>query len=238
MEEVFDNAVVVELRRDEVIDTKNKAFLVIEGAIGQYASGANGEKILFVFKPQEFFPLQSQTKSVTTGRSYIFKAFGPAKLLQMPYKDFLKRVTLPAYADKFAACVFSVMQHQLDRIDNLQEEQVRERLLERLIYLAHRFGTATGDRTSIDVPMSHADLAALINTTRESVNRHMKFFERQGIITVHRKKVRIHSLKAIKKMLEDHDTYHGFDVQAIGKSALVLGVFVSVVAPVVMTELF
>ena len=61
---------------------------------------------------------------------------------------------------------------------------VRERLLRRLHDLAERFGSPVEGGTLIILPFTQDDLASLVGTTRESVNRTLRALVRDGRIRV------------------------------------------------------
>ena len=56
------------------------------------------------------------------------------------------------------------------------------RLAKMLSILAMRYGTATFDGVAIDVKISQLDLANLVGTSRESVNRHLRNWEDEGLL--------------------------------------------------------
>ena len=63
-------------------------------------------------------------------------------------------------------------------------ERAHHRLLQLLIWLAQKFGRAVDQGKLIEVPLTHEGIAESISSTRVTVTRLLKQFEREG--TIHR----------------------------------------------------
>lgn len=77
----------------------------------------------------------------------------------------------------------------LAQIQQLQElliirscKRIEDRLLKLLIWLSQRFGTAQDAGMTIDIFLTHQDLAETLCTTRVTITRSLKDLERQGAI--------------------------------------------------------
>ncbi len=211
MEQFFASGVELQVSRGTIIDMSDSIYLIKTGVIGQYSTNHGSHKLLFAFKEDEIFPMTSSSQSASSGRAYVFKALSKAILVKLPIKDYEVLIQKSENMQLVLECALRVMQHQIERINNLQEEQIMQRLLERLIYIALRFGSREDDSITIDIPMSHVDLATSINSSRETVNRYMKQLEQLGIITLRRQIIHINSLVEIQKMLEPEteETFNG-----------------------------
>jgi CRP/FNR family cyclic AMP-dependent transcriptional regulator len=62
--------------------------------------------------------------------------------------------------------------------------KVPERLVRLLEKLAVEHGSETDDGTRIDLALTHADIASLVGSTRETVSLHMKKLETDGRIRI------------------------------------------------------
>lgn len=202
MHKIFSDQKKVSLSRGESIAVEGRVCLIASGVVGQYAVASNGEKLLFGFKAGEIFPLHHSSQSGSSQRRYIFKALSRVELHAMSTQDFQHSLNDPSKLREFTDCLMNISNHQMERIDNLQEERALPRLAERLMYIAYRFGTLNGDAAQINTPMSHADLAASINTSRETVNRHMRLLEDMGLVSFKKRMIRIHSVAGIQKIIE------------------------------------
>lgn len=61
-------------------------------------------------------------------------------------------------------------------------ERAHHRLMHLLVWLAQKFGRAVEQGKLIDVPLTHEGIAESIGSTRVTVTRLLKQFEREGII--------------------------------------------------------
>lgn len=224
MLEWFKHNRVLVLSRGEELDVDNNVYFVASGVVGQYSRAESGDKLLFAFRTGEILPLMSLARSNSTGRSYIYRSMSKAELYVKKRAEFSKELENTDCLREFTSTVLDVAWNQMERIDNLQEERALPRLAQRLLYLAYRFGRHKGKLVTIEAPMSHADIAASINISRETVNRHMRLLEEQGLLSVKKRIVRIHSVDGIQKIVEDADAYKQWPLVAMpGKSKRVLG---------------
>lgn len=206
MQNIFRGGKEIQSSRGEIIEISESIYFIVNGAIGLYANNNGSHKLLFTYKTGEIFPFTPNRHSTSSGRTYTFKALSKSELLVLPKVEFDKIAEEPEHTRLLLDYTLQIMQNQIERIDNLQEEQIMQRLLERLIYIGLRFGSQDGDAVAIDIPMSHVDLATSINTSRETVNRYMKQLEELGIISLRRQMIRINSLVEIQKMLNNDTT--------------------------------
>lgn len=202
MQDIFKTGKRIQVSRGEMIEVSDSVYIIVSGAVGQYASNKGNLKLLFAYKNDEIFPFISTQQSNSSGRSYTFKALSRVELIQLPATTFERLAKEPENTRLLLTYSQHIVQNQIERIDNLQEEQIMQRLLERLMYIGLRFGSQDGDAVAIEIPMSHVDLATSINTTRETVNRYMSQLEELGIISLRRQMIRINSLAEVQSMLD------------------------------------
>jgi CRP-like cAMP-binding protein len=67
--------------------------------------------------------------------------------------------------------------------------EIPGRLAARLLELAERHGKVTPDGLLIDLKLSQYELGTLINASRESVNKQMKTWEKQGLLRMSKGRV-------------------------------------------------
>jgi CRP/FNR family cyclic AMP-dependent transcriptional regulator len=177
-------------RGETVASDEAIVYFVQEGYVGLYSNTGNERRLLFVYKKGDIFPF-AMTSNIYKNREYTHIAISRLTLTSMPRKEFELAAQDPRYFAVLFQYLQQIMQLQFERIDNLQKFQVLERLLERLWFITKRVGVNKDNKITIDVPMSHVDLATSIGTSRETVNRYMKQLEAEGILTVKRQKITI-----------------------------------------------
>jgi CRP/FNR family transcriptional regulator len=70
----------------------------------------------------------------------------------------------------------------LDIVEDLAYLKVSDRLLRLFERLAHEHGKAVADGTLIDVRLTHADIASLVGSTRETVSAQLSQLAREKTI--------------------------------------------------------
>jgi CRP-like cAMP-binding protein len=71
------------------------------------------------------------------------------------------------------------------------------RLAQVLLDLAERHGSAHGDATLIDIPLTQQDLADWVGASREAVTKALHSFRHAGIIETRRRAIVVHDLPAL-----------------------------------------
>lgn len=79
-----------------------------------------------------------------------------------------------------------------EQIASLAHEDVRRRLLHLLATLAQQFGVADGAFVRLNLPLTHADLASMVGSTRETVTTTMSALAREGLVRTDRRQVSVH----------------------------------------------
>lgn len=81
---------------------------------------------------------------------------------------------------------------------NLHQKNNRGRLAGALIYFSEEFFK----NKAFELPFSYVDLAALIGTTRESVNRVMREFNDNQLITFKKRQISVKNMEMLRKISE------------------------------------
>jgi len=91
-------------------------------------------------------------------------------------------------------------------VSNLYEDAIFRhlpaRLAKHLLWLSESFGARTEAGTRINIKLSQQDLGNLMGTTRESVNKQMRQWTADGLITVERGYITIHDRDALETYVE------------------------------------
>lgn len=198
---MFSTGKRLRLSRGQEIPIGDDVFYVCDGVIGLYSRTLRADRLVIGFTAGEVFPLLTASTSRITGRPYVYKALSKATIISLPQQQFARQLSDPVTLRNYLDMVIEYSFNQIERIDNLQEDRVLPRLAQRLLYVAYRFGRKVDGDIAITTPMSHTDLAASINCSRETVNRHMKRLQQQHILTVTKRMIRIHSLEGIQKLI-------------------------------------
>lgn len=137
----------------------------------------------------------------------------PCELLVLERRDFL-----PFLADRPAACLhlLSVLCARLRQTSQQLEDalflDLQPRLARCLVRLAERFGKTVDTGIQIDVRLSQQELAAFVGMTRESVNKQLSIWRRDGVVGFSAGTVTIHDLAELRSLSGiDDDSGGGAD---------------------------
>jgi CRP-like cAMP-binding protein len=114
-------------------------------------------------------------------------AVEPCELISIGRRDFLALLESDA---RVSIPLFAVLAERIadltDQLSDLVFHGLPVRLAKRLIQLAESYGHETKDGVFIDAKLSQQDLANLVGTSRESVNKQLRAWEQDGWLRVER----------------------------------------------------
>jgi CRP-like cAMP-binding protein len=103
----------------------------------------------------------------------------------------------PDFAMKLFASFSERLRQSDEVIDSLLHREVSTRLATLLLNLVERFGEENGAGTTLDVRLTHQDLANMIASTREAVSKAMSELQREGTIKVENRRIVIQDKRAL-----------------------------------------
>jgi len=177
-------------RRGEVIfhqgDPGDALHIVLSGRVKISSPSDTGvEAILTTLRPGEWFGALSLLDGAP--RSASATAVGATETLVLPRERFRQLVDVPPIRDH----VFAALAHELRRLTSHVEElhflDTAGRLAARLSRLAEEQGRR-GDagELHLDGPITQGELAAMVGSTRQSVNKLLGYLVADGLIRVER----------------------------------------------------
>jgi CRP/FNR family cyclic AMP-dependent transcriptional regulator len=184
-------------------------FAIIRGRLKVASSGPDGrDTVLGIMAEGEVFGevalLDGGTRSATC------TTVEPCELLVIERAQFLELLEAsPAISIK----LLDVLARRLRRLSQRSEDaaflDVPSRLARSLLDLASRFGErgrASSTEISIMLKLSQQELGDLVGATRESVNKHLKDWTRQGFLKLKDGRMvisDIESVRRIARMVDD-----------------------------------
>lgn len=189
-------------RRAEVIfhqgDPGDALFIVTSGAVKiSLPSDAGDEAILATLGPGDVFGelalLDGAARSATAA------ALEPTETLVLPRARFLELIgTEPAVRDALLAALAGELRRLTGHVEELHFLDITGRLASRLARLAADGGVRQADGSiRLDAPLTQGDLAAMIGSTRQSVNRLLGMFGDDGLIRLERESIVILDLEGL-----------------------------------------
>jgi Crp-like helix-turn-helix protein len=99
---------------------------------------------------------------------------------------------LPGLANALVREVAETLRRKQDSIANFGNVRHSERVRRKLLQLAREYGRVTGDGVRLDLPLTHALLAEMIGSERETVTRAVEQLERVGLLSRNGHHYRLH----------------------------------------------
>jgi CRP-like cAMP-binding protein len=174
-------------KRDELFhkgDEGSQVYVVVSGRLKALATSLEGDDVVFnILGPGEVFgeiALLGETPRTAT-----VAAIEPCELLVIDRRDFLALLRRHPEA---AIGLLRVLALRLKRVSELVEDtlflNLPIRLAKKLLALDRIYGRDTEDGRRVDLKLSQEEWGDLVGTTRESINKQLRAWAEQGLITV------------------------------------------------------
>ena len=191
-------------RRGEVIfhqgDPGDALFIVVQGRVKiSLPSDAGEEAILATLRVGDFFGELSLLDGAP--RSASATALDSTETLIVPRDRFREAIEhLPGFRD----ALFELLAHELRRLTTHVEElhflDMTGRLAARLTRLAEEQGERMPDGSvRLDGPYTQADLASMVGSTRQSVNKLLGMFASDGLLRLERDAIVVLDLEGLRR---------------------------------------
>ena len=164
-------------------DPGNQMSAIISGRVKMSTVSEDGKEMVFgIIGPGEFFGeislLDGEERTATV------TAIEPTELLVIERRDFVP--FLESYP-KVAIRLLGTLALSLRLTNELFEDTIFRnlpaRLAKRLLVLADNCGDETANGTRIGLKLSQQEIGSMIGTSRESVNKQMRSWEAEGLIS-------------------------------------------------------
>jgi CRP-like cAMP-binding protein len=174
-------------------DPGTQVYLISEGRLKAMTTSAEGDDVVFnIMAPGE---VCGELALLSGGRrTATITAIDDSELIVLDRREFLP--FLKAHPEAAIKLLEVLAERQL-RLSELFEDitflNLPARLAKKLVSLSQTYGVKTADGIRIDLKLSQTEIGDLVATTRESVNKQMKSWSGEGmvsmkggIITIHR----------------------------------------------------
>lgn len=179
-------------------------YILISGKLKVAAQSEDGrEAILAILEDGETFGEMSLLDARPRSASVV--AVQDSELLVIKRQDFLQYLERQP---KVAIALLGILCERLRGMDGMMEDMrflgIRSRLAKTISRLALQHGRTMGNgNIRIDLKLSQEDLGNLICATRESVNKHLKAWEEEGVLSVSQNSFVIHRLTSLELVTDD-----------------------------------
>lgn len=182
-------------KRGEVIlneeDTTEYMYFVLDGKVKVFNTTPDGkESILAVHGPGQFFGelalLDGKTAPATVSA---LESSRVALLNRADFRDLL--FTQPKFLEGILGIFCARLRDAWTRVKMLNYKNASQRIRLLLMMLAEQNGAETAEGLTLDIKLTHQNIADMAGLTRESVTRVLDRWQRDGVIAVHEKRLTI-----------------------------------------------
>jgi len=173
-------------------DPGNQLYGVLSGRLKVLATSAEGKEVVFALSGPgdvigEIALMDSNPRSATV------VALENSELLTLHRRDFLPFLERhPKAAIRMASVLARRVRDLSQNTEDAQFMPLPSRMAKKVLRLADVYGKPLAQGgTSIDIRLSQQDLADLVGTTRESVNKQLRHWEEQGYVELKRAHINV-----------------------------------------------
>lgn len=182
----FKSSQAINYKKGEMIlraqDEPPGVFYLKRGYARLYSLSKDGEELtLIIFKPQDFFPYMWVINK--TPNYWYVEAMTAVEVWRAPREEFLN--FLKDNSEVFFELTGRILvrlEGLLRRMEYLAFGNAHAKVASIILICAERFGKTIDGRLTIDVPLTHKDIANLVGVARETASIELKKMERKGLI--------------------------------------------------------
>jgi len=164
------------------------------------SSRLGDEVILAIFSEGDFFGEMGILDGMP--RSADAVALESSELYFLNRSDFLK--FLKNNENAIQSILYSLSMRLRKTDDPLEDTcflHISSRFAKKLVELAETYGRQEGNAIRIDLRLTQTDLASLVGSTRESINRELRVLREKGLVITTPNVIRIHNLEMLKRRI-------------------------------------
>ncbi|OEF98014.1 Crp/Fnr family transcriptional regulator [Desulfuribacillus alkaliarsenatis] len=172
-------------------------YMVIKGSVRIYMSYPNGK---------EFTLAVIEERGVYSGHARgTGQAITETEIAFIPIKTFsLMMNEYPAFSLNVMAVLGEALNNSLDIIENLAFKDVDERLYSFILKNADERGIETSKGLEVNIQLTQEEIATMVGSTRQTISALLNDLQKNGLITIGKKKIWIHKIDVIKGYLKDN----------------------------------
>ncbi|MFO1129490.1 MAG: Crp/Fnr family transcriptional regulator [Rhodospirillales bacterium] len=182
-------------------DAGNSMMAILSGRVRICAYSAGGrEVVLNVIGPGEVF---GEIAMIDGGeRTADAFAMEATELLVFNRRDFMPFLERnPQVCVKLLEVMCGRLRWTSEQLEDVNFLDLRSRLAKRLLYLADHHGEVASGK--VGVRISQHMLASMIGTSREAVNKQLRFWEEEGVIDVRRGSITVLKRERLQRVVAD-----------------------------------
>ncbi len=184
-------------------DPGDSMIVIISGRVMIGSKSAEGREILFnIMSTGEVFGeiafLDEESRSADA------KALEDTTYLVLERRYFLPFLEEnPKVAVELMIVLCKRLRNATGQIEDTAFFELSTRLAKKLIAFAEHYGSIHEHGSRIELPLSQSDLGAMLNATRESINRQLRSWVKSGLIEMEDGSIIVVDIKRLTEVAED-----------------------------------
>lgn len=182
-------------------DRGSQVFVILSGRLKVMTTSAEGDDIMFgIMDPGEVFGelgllLEEGIRTAT------IVAVDACELLVIDRREFLPFLQAhPEAATKLLESLALRLRRISEFVEDTHFLNLPSRLAKRLVGLAKRYGREATGGVKIDLHVSQTELGDMVGTTRESINKLVRSWAQEGLVSMENGYITIHRPQEIQAM--------------------------------------
>lgn len=178
---------------------KEAIYFILDGLVKAYKTDLEGhEQIVSLLQTGDMFPhtgfFDEKPYPATT------KALVDTHVLTVPIHAFQQlMMEMPPLVFRLIDVMGDKIRELQEKLQHLTGHDVNDRLVYLLTQFADKYGQADGSEVRIELPVTNQELAGLIGTSRETVNRLLNQLKKMRILNTRRSEILILDIDALKR---------------------------------------
>lgn len=191
-------------RKQDIIQKGDKGcfvYTIFSGRVKVTAPSLEGKEITFAYLgPGECFGEMAIVES--TAHTATVTTIEPTVLQLIDGRDFLRAISdNPRATFSLMAILCARLRRTTELAEDLSFLALPVRLAKTLLGLVHSYGVPTNNGTRIGFHLGQQELANLVVTSRESVNKQLRKWEQEGVLSLEAGSVTIFRLSALRTLV-------------------------------------
>lgn len=180
-------------------DEGTSLYIVRKGSVKIVLPSEMGDEVvLAIFSDGDFFGEMALLDGMP--RSADAVALDQSELFALNRSDFLAFLR---DNEEAMQSILSCLSMRLRKTDDLLEDacflSISVRLAKRLVELARTYGQSEGDVIEIDLRLTQKDLASMVGSTRESINKELRVLRERGLVNTEGSIIRILKMERLER---------------------------------------
>jgi CRP-like cAMP-binding protein len=182
-------------------DRGSQVFVILSGRLKVMTTSSEGDDIMFgIMDPGEVFGelgllLEEGIRTAT------IVAVDACELLVIDRREFLPFLRAhPEAATKLLESLAERLRRISEFVEDTHFLNLPSRLAKRLVGLSHKYGREATGGVKIDLHVSQTELGDMVGTTRESINKLVRSWVQEGLVSMENGYITIHRPREIQAM--------------------------------------